>query len=142
MRQGVKLRRVGGSIAATLPKDMADCVMRGLSVCCVLACGLCAERNAVISAVNWCEVLYFARRAGAAYEAASPMGMLESLPLRVVSVDADIAGYAAAIKSEFRLGLGDCFAAALATALRAPLLTGDSDFIPLQEHGLEVIWAR
>ena len=24
MRQGVKLRRAGGSIAATLPKDMAD----------------------------------------------------------------------------------------------------------------------
>ncbi len=101
-----------------------------------------AERNAVISAVNWCEVLYFAQRTGAAYEAASLVGILESLPLRVVAVDADIAGYAAAIKSEFRLGLGDCFAAALATALRAPLLTGDRDFIPLQEHGLEVIWAR
>lgn len=101
-----------------------------------------ADRTIVISAVNWCEVLYFARRVGEDYEAAGLMGLLQSLPLRVVAVDADMAGHAAALKSRFGLGLGDCFAAGLALALDAPLMTGDSDFTPLQEHGLKVLWAR
>jgi len=99
-----------------------------------------ASGAAVISSVNWCEVLYYVRRRSDAHAAARLAGLLRSLPLGVVDADAEVAGYAAFAKAEFRLGLGDCFAAGLALALGAPLLTGDGDFRVLEAHGLDVIW--
>ncbi|MBU4557011.1 MAG: PIN domain-containing protein [Actinobacteria bacterium] len=101
-----------------------------------------APGSAVISAVNWCEVLCYVRRRSGAHEAARLAGLVRSLPLGIVNADVEVAGYAAALRAQYGLGLGDCFAAGLALALDAPLLSGDSDFIPLQEHGLKLLWAR
>lgn len=93
-----------------------------------------------ISSVNWCEVLYTARtKAGPFVEAIAVHGA-RALPIAVVDADERIATYAADVKARFGLGLGDAFAAGLALALDAPLLTGDTDFLPLAEHGLKLDW--
>lgn len=58
----------------------------------------------------------------------------------MVSVDAELATFAAELKARHALGLGDAFAAALAVATDAPLVTGDSDFLALAEDGLKIDW--
>lgn len=94
----------------------------------------------VISSVNWCEVLYTARlKAGPFVEALAVSGF-RAFPIRVVDADERLATYAADMKARFGLGLGDAFAAGLALALEAPLLTGDTNFLPLVEHGLRIDW--
>ncbi len=93
-----------------------------------------------ITSVNWCEVLYSARlKAGPFVEAVAVRGF-RALPIAVVDCDERLAAHAAEVKARFGLGLGDCFAAGLALALGAPLLTGDVDFLPLEEHGLQIDW--
>jgi uncharacterized protein with PIN domain len=93
-----------------------------------------------ISSVNWCEVLYSARlKAGPFVEALAVSGF-RALPIAVVDCDERLASHAADMKARFGLGLGDCFAAGLAMALGAPLLTGDADFLPLGQHGLQIDW--
>lgn len=93
-----------------------------------------------ISSVNWCEVLYTARtKAGPFVEALAVRGF-RAFPISVIDADERLASYAADVKARFGLGLGDSFAAGLALALDAPLLTGDADFLPLAEHGLRIEW--
>lgn len=93
-----------------------------------------------ISSVNWCEVLYTARtKAGPFVEALAVRGF-RAFPISVVDADERTATHAADVKARFGLGLGDAFAAGLALALDAPLLTGDTDFLPLAEHGLRIEW--
>ncbi|MBA4371138.1 MAG: VapC toxin family PIN domain ribonuclease [Coriobacteriaceae bacterium] len=93
-----------------------------------------------ISAVNWCEVVYVARRATSHGVVSRVVARLDELPLGVVDVDRELAIYAAIIKAEHGLGLGDAFAAALALRLDVPLMTGDPDFLPLRDAGLELEW--
>lgn len=97
-------------------------------------------RRLPISAVNWCEVVYSIRRLRSHEDTAGTVAALDALPIAVVGADRDMAAYAAVLKAEHRLGLGDSFAAALAMSLRLPLMTGDADFLPLMEAGLELAW--
>ena len=93
-----------------------------------------------MSAVNWCEVMYLIRRYAGPRAAAGVAARLERMPIAVVDVDVSLAGFAAALKSDHRLGLGDSFAAALAMMTKLPLLTADADFLPLAQHGLKLDW--
>ncbi len=66
---------------------------------------------------------------------------LETLPIEVVSVDDALVDQAAELKARFSISYADCFAAALAIRNRAPVLTGDPDFLKLQAAGvLSVHW--
>ena len=94
-----------------------------------------ADRPGLIAAANWCEFLYVVRRLTDAASAARAASLLQTAGLSVVSVDAELATFAAELKARHRLGLGDAFAAALAVALSAPLVTGDSDFLALADDG-------
>ncbi|MDZ4655042.1 MAG: PIN domain-containing protein [Coriobacteriia bacterium] len=100
--------------------------------------GFVGEEHALISAVNWCEVIYATRRVAGEHMAARVAALMERAGISVVDVDRTLAGFAASVKAEHRLGLGDSFAAGLALATGLPLLTGDSDFLPLEEHGLQL----
>lgn len=93
-----------------------------------------------ISSVNWCEVLYTARAKANPFVEALAVRGFRAFPISVVDANERIATYAADVKARFGLGLGDSFAAGLALALDAPLLTGDTDFLPLAEHGLKLDW--
>lgn len=94
----------------------------------------------LMCSVNWCEVLYATRLKAGPFAEALAVGRLRRLGVAVVDADERIATYAADVKARFGLGLGDSFAAGLALALGAPLLTGDTDFLPLAEHGLKLDW--
>jgi PIN domain nuclease of toxin-antitoxin system len=94
--------------------------------------------DALICAVNWCEVLYLAKRCAGIDAAARMAGLLQLVPVRVVDVDASMAGRAALIKADHGLGLGDSFAAALSLTTGFPLLTRDADFLPLSRDGLVI----
>lgn len=85
------------------------------------------EARLLISAVNWGEVLYsLAKRAGLSQAKADLKGL--SLFMELVPADATEAEAAAAIKYQYKLGYGDCFAAALATRVNGTLVTADPDF--------------
>jgi predicted nucleic acid-binding protein len=86
-----------------------------------------AEVALAMTSVNWGETVY--RIAG---QHAVPVDVivarLDLLPIELISVDRNLAVRAARLKSEYGLAYADSFAAALALALGAPLMTGDSDF--------------
>lgn len=94
----------------------------------------------VMCSVNWCEVLYTTRLKAGPFAEARAVSRLRRLGVAVVDADERIATYAAEMKARFALGLGGAFAAGLALAIDAPLLTGDTDFLPLAEHGLQIDW--
>lgn len=99
-----------------------------------------ATSELVMCSVNWCEVLYATRLKAGPFAEARAVGRLRRLGVAVLDADQRLATYAADVKARFGLGLGDAFAAGLALALDAPLLTGDADFLPLAEHGLKLDW--
>jgi PIN domain nuclease of toxin-antitoxin system len=88
--------------------------------------------------VNWCEVLYGVTRK-------LPVGVdevaaaIRGLPIALVDANESLSSRAALLKATHPIGLGDAYAAALAMALDAPLLTGDPDFAAL-EPDLKVRW--
>ena len=89
-----------------------------------------ARRGEVVLAmttVNWGEVVYnVAQRAPLAVEAV--IADIDRIPVELMPVDRRLATLAARLKAERRLDYADSFAAALAIALDAPLLTGDPHF--------------
>lgn len=98
------------------------------------------DGDVVVSAVNWCEVVYVTRLKGDPFSTARAEALLSRVPISVVGVGPELATYAAEMRVMHRLGLGDSFAAALAIMTGSPLLTGDADFLPLTEHGLTIEW--
>ena len=94
----------------------------------------------LVGTVNWCEVLYIVRRTRGPRAAARAGKLLEAASITLVDADAELATFAAEIKSRYGLALGDSFAAALAIATGSPLMTADTDFLPLAEHGLKLDW--
>ena len=61
--------------------------------------------------------------------------------VRIVSVDDMLVDDSAKLKTPFRISYADCFAAALAMRLAAPIVTGDPDFLKLEAAGLvDVLW--
>lgn len=94
----------------------------------------------ITSSVTWCEVLYVIRRNDDAATAVRASRLLQEIGIAVVDVDTRLATYAAEVKAVHGLGLGDSFAAALALATDSPLMTADTDFLPLAEHGLKLDW--
>jgi predicted nucleic acid-binding protein len=87
--------------------------------------------------VSWGEVVY---RVAQSHQdrTSEAAGIIDTLPIALVDADRVLAARAALLKATHGLGYADSFAAALAMLLDAPLMTGDRDFLPLQEHGLEL----
>lgn len=88
------------------------------------------ESRLFISVVNWGEVLYsLAKRAGLNQAKADLKALslfLESVPVGETQSEA-----AATIKYQYKIGYGDCFAAALAMRVNGTLVTADPDFAKL-----------
>lgn len=82
----------------------------------------------LMSAINWGEVFYSVWRAHGEKAAIAKLYEIAQLPVEVVGVDMDFARSAAALKAEYSLPYADCFAAALAQAREATLVTSDKDF--------------
>ena len=87
-----------------------------------------AKRPLAMSVVNWGEVYYSIWRARGEKAAAAKLQEIAQLPIQVFDVDIELANLAASLKAEHNLPYADCFAAALAQARKATLVTSDSDF--------------
>jgi len=88
--------------------------------------------------VNVGEVLYnHAHRHGAA-AAELVLGLLGTLPIRVIAADLPLTQAAAALKASVKgsgrsISYADCFAAALAQQLDGTLVTGDREFEAVED---------
>ena len=87
-----------------------------------------AKRPLAMSVVNWGEVYYSVWRARGEKAAAAKLHEIAQLPVEIVGVDLELGKLAARLKAEHNLPYADCFAAALAQARKATLVTSDKDF--------------
>jgi ribonuclease VapC len=86
------------------------------------------KRPLAMSVVNWGEVYYSVWRARGERAAALKLQEITQLPIEIVGVDMELGKLAASLKAEHSLPYADCFAAALAQARKATLVTSDKDF--------------
>ncbi len=100
-----------------------------------------ADRPALISAVNWAEVLYRMERKHGTEGLETARRFERTMPLDVMPVDRDQAESAAHLKNEHDLGLADAFAAALARSKKAELVTADTEFKPLEKE-IKILWLK
>jgi ribonuclease VapC len=100
-----------------------------------------ADKPLLVTAANWCEVLYRMERKRGADGTAAAKRFERTMPLEVAALDRELAELAARFKTEHGLGLADAFAAALSKAKKAELITSDPDF-KLVEREITVVWIR
>jgi predicted nucleic acid-binding protein len=98
-----------------------------------------AKRPLLMSVVNWGEVYYAIWRAHGEKAADLKLQETAQLPLELTDVDAELARLAASLKAQHRLSYADCFAAALAQARKAALVTSDKDFDCIARV-LKILW--
>jgi len=87
-----------------------------------------AKRPLLMSVVNWGEVYYSVWRARGEKSAEAKLHEIAQLPIQIVDVDVELTKLAAGLKAQHNLPYADCFAAALARARKAALVTSDKDF--------------
>jgi ribonuclease VapC len=89
--------------------------------------------------VNVGEVAYIVERRWGSGHVYRVLGTLEATNIDIIPVERSLALAAAHIKAEYPLAYADAFAAALAMAEDAILITGDPEFKPL-EKSLSIQW--
>ena len=100
-----------------------------------------ADQPALISAVNWAEVLYRMQRKHGAEGLETARRFERTMPLDVAPLDRELAESAAHLKNKYDLGLADAFAAALTKGKRAELVTADTEFKALKRE-IEINWLK
>jgi predicted nucleic acid-binding protein len=91
--------------------------------------------------VNYAEVKYSIVKKDGAAAWAKAAKVLEGLPIDFHSTTRALADTAADFKARFKLSLADAFAAALAKENKAELVTGDTEFKPL-EGEIKIHWMK
>lgn len=89
-----------------------------------------------LSVVNMGEVYYGTARDFDNDVAEAAWDWMINLPVRIVDVNQSLAYQAARLKANYRISYADCFAAALATRVRADVITGDPEFLALERDGV------
>jgi ribonuclease VapC len=94
-----------------------------------------------ISVINYGEVIYITERERGLTKAQKVIARMDELSLSIMDADRAFAVVAAHIKARWAMAYADCFAAALAIMLDAPLVTGDPEFKTLEAaHILSIDW--
>ena len=91
--------------------------------------------------VNWGEVYYGMWRAGGEAVADAVAADLSRLPLELVDADLTLSRHAARFKATHKMSYADAFAAALAKAKKAELVTGDPEFKALEKE-IKINWLK
>ncbi len=96
----------------------------------LLAKGEAGMHKLLLSVVNWGEIYYNTMRKTSQAEAEQVVKEIAGMPVEIVPVEADLdlARQAAIFKATHKMSYADCFAAALAKAKNAELITGDREF--------------
>lgn len=100
-----------------------------------------SDKPLFIAAVNWAEVLYKMKLKYGLQGWEGARHFEDTMPLEVVAIDRELAESAAALKTEYSLGLADAFAAALAKHKKAELITGDLEF-KVVEKEIKINWLK
>ncbi len=88
---------------------------------------------------NVAEIWYTFAREATPDEADQALAELKQLGITFLDVTLDLALEAARFKAQHRMSLADCFAAALAKAHKATLVTGDQEYKQV-DGSLNIIW--
>jgi ribonuclease VapC len=97
------------------------------------------EAQVAMTVVNWGEVLYIVQRRSGPAGAIDVILRLDAVPVELVEVDRQLAQRAARFKVAGRIAYADCYAAALAAARGAILVTGDPEFRTVEDQ-ITVEW--
>lgn len=90
----------------------------------------------LITRINRAEILYTLTKRVSEADRARALESFERLALEVISIDDELVDEATVLKAKYACSFADCFAAALAMRLNAPVVTGDKEFLALREAGL------
>ena len=99
----------------------------------------------LMSVVNWGEIYYSIMRGASQAIADSKSHEIAGMPLELVPVDArdlELVREAAIFKATKKMSYADCFAAALAKARNAELVTGDREFKVVEKELKKIHWLR
>ncbi|MEW6094529.1 MAG: type II toxin-antitoxin system VapC family toxin [Chloroflexota bacterium] len=94
-----------------------------------------------MTVVNAGEVWYIITREISEEEANRSIKELRELRIQFVDVDWELTQEAARFKAQHKMSYADCYAAALAQAKKADLVTGDSEF-KIIENRVKIQWVR
>jgi AbrB family looped-hinge helix DNA binding protein len=92
-----------------------------------------------LSLINWGEVVYVVRREKGDLAVHEVVARIDILPITLRSVDRRLAQAAAALKAKHPIAYADAFAAATASMLQMPVVTGDPEFECLEPQ-IEILW--
>ena len=98
-----------------------------------------ARGKAYLSRINWGEFYYITKRRVGQTKAEEALGLIEQLPIDILSVDDDLIKEAAELKSDYPIAYADAFCAATAIRIGGSVVTGDPEFRSL-EKVVDVIW--
>ncbi len=94
------------------------------------------DSQLLISRINYGEIACMLSKKFSGQRLLDAQIVVEHLPFERVSIDDDLVDAATELKKANACSYADCFAAALAMRLNAPLVTGDREFLQLQSKGL------
>jgi len=100
-----------------------------------------ADRPLHMTEVNYAEVKYQLLKKDGAEAWDQAADVLKSLPIEFHPILRPLADLAADFKARFKISLADAFAAALAKEKKAELVTGDSEFKPLEKE-IKIAWLK
>lgn len=101
------------------------------------------RQKLLLSAVNWGEIYYTIMREVSQEAAEQTAREIVALPIEIAGLGDDLAltRQAAIFKARHKMAYADCFAAALAKARNAELLTGDPEFHEVEKE-IKVHWLK
>jgi ribonuclease VapC len=107
----------------------------------LLAQAVAGRHKIYLSVINWGELYYNTMREVSQVAADQTVRELAALPIEIVAVSDDLAivRQAAIYKATHKIAYADCFAAALAKAKNAELVTGNPEFKELEKE-IKIAW--
>jgi len=105
----------------------------------LLVAAAAKDQPLLMSVVNWAEIHYIVLRELGEQKAQEIERVIMTMPIDLVEADLDLARQAARFKAFKKMSLADCFAAALAKIRKAELVTGDREFMAVQNE-VNILW--
>lgn len=93
----------------------------------------------MISTINMGEIWYSLKRTRSEKDADFAITQTLQLGFQIIDIDWPLTLQAANYKAKYRIAYADCFAAALAHQHNTRLITGDKEFVQLEDD-IEIRW--
>ena len=91
------------------------------------------------SVINIGEVYYITMRERGVEKAEEVFSLIKRLPIQIIEADIDLTLKASKLKAKYPVAYADCFAASLAIEKDASVITGDPEFMKMEEE-VKVKW--